>query len=245
MPTRQEEEFVEPLFPSRALDETVRFYKALGFQAMEHTTTPYPYAELRRGKLWLYFTHLAMYAKSKAFGALMVIVPDVASYHQEFAEGLRTEYGRIPTAGVPRITRLSLDRARFHIFDPAGNMLLYVGRTQVEEAAWEPPGTGSDLAQALENAVFLRDIYANDQAAAGVLDRALKGASSPDPVERARALAVRAELAVAQGDVQAARAVRMELAQIELPQEARDRYRHELEAADVLERWLAGEGGSG
>ncbi len=64
-----------------------------------------------------------------------------------------------------------------------------------------------------------------------------------DPIERARVLAARAELAVAMGDAERAQAVRLELQQILLSDEDRDRFRDELQAADDLERWLIREGG--
>ncbi|KFA89770.1 hypothetical protein [Archangium violaceum] len=56
------------------------------------------------------------------------------------------------------------------------------------------------------------------------------------PLERARALAARAELAVALGDETRARSAREELQRIPLSEEERARFREELEAADALAR---------
>lgn len=69
----------------------------------------------------------------------------------------------------------------------------------------------------------LRDTYADDKAAASVLDLVLTRHKTADPVERARALAMRAELAG-----------------IALTKEERDRWAEELGAADRLEKLRSG-----
>ena len=78
----------------------------------------------------------------------------------------------------------------------------------------------------------------DDAAAAKVLDVALAKNLSADLIDRARALAIRAELAVAMGDAERAKAIRAELQQIPLSDEDRRRYREELEAADELRKWI-------
>jgi hypothetical protein len=71
-----------------------------------------------------------------------------------------------------------------------------------------------------------------------VLDVALARDEPATPVDRARALAARAELAVALGDPQRAHALSAELQQVPLAAEDRQRLCHELDAADELERSL-------
>jgi hypothetical protein len=160
-----------------------------------------------------------------------------------FADALRERYGKVPTAGLPRITRIRQGQTRFHVFDPAGNVLLYIDRDEPEmDCSWYKTKQ-SRLAAAIANAAFLRDTYTNDKAAALVLDKALARKEAFDPIDHARALAARAELAVAMGDAERAQAVRFELKQISLSDEDRGRFRHELQAADVLERWLTQSGG--
>jgi hypothetical protein len=56
------------------------------------------------------------------------------------------------------------------------------------------------------------------------------------PVERARALAARLELALVLGEQTRARTLRAELQEVSLTEEERARIRRELDAVDALER---------
>lgn len=140
--------------------------------------------------------------------------------------------------GLPRITRLTRDGHRFRMFDPSGNMIVYIDRSEPEADYGASAGTTSPLLDVLENAVFLRDVYANDAAAARVLDKALARVDEASAIDRARALAARAELAVAMREPDAAARSRRQLTDIPLSVEDRRLYDEELKAADVLERWL-------
>jgi hypothetical protein len=168
----------------------------------------------------------------------LVFVDKVAAHHRAFADALRVQYGKVPTAGLPKISRLRKGQTRFHVFDSSGNVLLYIDREEPEPDYTWFLKERSRLGSAIDNAAFLRDIYVNDKAAALVLDKALAHKDAVDPIERARALAARAELAVAMGDVERARAVRLELQDISLSEKDRAGLRDELQAADELERWL-------
>jgi hypothetical protein len=228
-----------PLLPCTALGETLDFYRTLGFEVTHEQTEPYLYGAVRRGGVELHFARLNVYGAKNAFGASLVFVDELAVHHRAFADALRREHGKVPTAGLPRITRLRRDQSRFKIFDPSGNLLIYIDRQEAEGSYGSfGDAASSALVAALENAAFLRDTYANDAAAAKVLDTALQRHPSAAPIDRARALASRAELAVAMGDTEAARALRRELRGISLSTEDQERFRSELESADALERWL-------
>jgi catechol 2,3-dioxygenase-like lactoylglutathione lyase family enzyme len=236
MPITETSESSVPLFPCRSLDETLDFYRTLGFEITYQQEDPYLYAVIRRGGVDLHFSKLTAWQSKNA--VCLIFVPQIASYHKVFADALRVKYGKVPTAGLPRITRLHQGQTRFHIFDPSGNVLLYVNRDESEmDYSWYET-TRSKLASAIDNAALLRDAYVNDKGAAQVLDKALTQNEAVDPIILARALAMRAELAVAMGDTERAQAVRLELRQISLSDEERDRIRHELQAADSLERWI-------
>jgi hypothetical protein len=228
-----------PLLPCKALGETLGFYQTLGFEITYQQEMPYLYGAVRRGGLELHFSALSAYGAKNAFGASLVFVSDIAQVHHTFADALRAKHGKIPTVGFPRISRLSREGTRFKLFDPSGNLLIYIDRDEhYDDEHWETSAELSALALALENAVFLRDTYANDTAAAKLLDKALAQHQNADPLERARALASRAELAVALGDSDRAASLRAELRAISLSDADRERYRDELNAADALERWL-------
>jgi hypothetical protein len=225
-----------PLFPCTSIEPTLEFYRALGFDVTGYTE-PHSYGTARRGGVELHFTRLSMYGAKNAFGASLVFVDGVPRHHRDFADALRSKLGSLPVAGLPRITRLHPGQTRFMIFDPSGNMIVFIERSEASAYREHLPGL-SPLAEALQNAVFLRDTYANDEAAAKVLDRALAENPSPAPIDRARVLAARAELAVALGDRERAWSLQVELAQVPLSTEERDGWREELDAAQKLERWL-------
>jgi hypothetical protein len=227
-----------PLFPCKSLAETLTFYRALGFEVTHEQSDPYIYSAVRSNDVQLHFASLRVYGAQKAFGASLVFVPDIEGHHKTFAGGLRATYGKVPTDGFPRITRLRTGDTRFKLFDPTGNMLIYIRYDEPEMDYGAYDATLSGLMQAMENVVFLRDTYSNDKAAARALDTALKRFVEAEPLERARALAARAELAVAMGDHERAEEVQAQLRQIPLTAEDRIRFQEELEAAERLAHWI-------
>jgi hypothetical protein len=238
MPGRKHDETTTPLFPCVALDEALDFYRTLGFEVTYQQTTPYEYGAVRRGGIDLHFHGRKQVNPEKSFSTCLVTVPRVAPYHRAFADALRARYGKVPTAGLPRITRLRKGQTRFGTFDPSGNKLLFIDRDEPDpDYSWYEKER-SRLARATEMAAFLRDTYYDDQAAAKVLDKALARDEPADPLDRARALAARAELAVAMGDAKGAQAAGAELQTIPLSDDDRDHFREELQAAEELERWL-------
>lgn len=121
---------------------------------------------------------------------------------------------------------------------PAGNSLIFIALDEPEITYDEEPEPGrSRLARALDTAVWRRDLKGHDDVkAARVHDIALARA---EPIERARALAARTELAVALGEAERALALRAELKQIPLSDEEHERFRDELHAAGALERLMS------
>jgi catechol 2,3-dioxygenase-like lactoylglutathione lyase family enzyme len=225
-------ESVIPVFPVKALDEVLQFYQALGFEVTYRQDKPYLYGAVKRGKVDIHFI------KGTESGTCLVHVMNVQDYHQAFADGLRMTYGKVLTAGVPRITRFRQGQTRFTVYDPAGNAIIFINHDEPDIDYDAYDDTLSPLMQALEKVKFLRDTYSDDKAAAQFLDKKLNQHASATHIERARALAARAELAIAMGDVERARVVRDELEQLHLTDEERTLYHVELQAADDLERWL-------
>jgi catechol 2,3-dioxygenase-like lactoylglutathione lyase family enzyme len=233
------EEHAIPLFPCVSLDETLDFYRALGFEVTHEQTSPYVYGAVRWGGFDLHFFRPKGRSPTKAAGTCLVIVAEVGPLHQAFVLALRRKYGKLPTADHPHISRLRRGQCRFNLVDPAGNSLIFIGRDeQFEYPDWEEWSRLPPLLMALETAANLRDMQWDDAAAAKVLDVALARQQAAAPVERARALAARAELAVALGEVERLAAVRAELQQVPLSNEDRERLREELQAADELEKTL-------
>lgn len=139
---------------------------------------------------------------------------------------------------MPRLSRFRPGQTRFSLYDPAGNTLTFINidEPDIDYDAYND-STLSPLMQALENVQFLRDTYHDDPAAAKFLDKKLKQFTDAPPIDRARALAARAELAVAMGESARLAEVRAELGRLTLTDEERARHQDELTAADRLEHW--------
>jgi hypothetical protein len=233
---------VVPVLPCISLGETLAFYRALGFEVTHEQTWPYAYGAVCRGGAELHFYGgFKRIHPAKAFNTCLVMVDDLEGPHRAFVTGLRRAYGKIPTAGIPRITRLRKGQGRFTVFYPSGCSIIFIARGEPDATYETEPEEGrSRLARALDTAIWLRDLKGHDDvAAAKVLDIALARDEPAAPIERARALAARAELAVALGDAERARALRIELEHVPLSAEERERFREEFQAADELERLLS------
>jgi len=203
-----------PVLPCIALDDTLAFYRSLGFEVTHQQTRPNVYAATRRGDVHLHFMGMPGLDPAQAYTTCLVIVPEVERLHDTFAAALRARYGRLPVSGVPRITRMKKGQSRFTIVDVAGNSVIFIrrdARDDYDEGSAGPP-SGSRLDQALRAAARLRDFRIDDEAAGRVLDAALARRDAGTPAERARALAARAEIAVATGDHARAASLRAELA---------------------------------
>ncbi|WZO98937.1 hypothetical protein EP7_000528 [Isosphaeraceae bacterium EP7] len=227
-----------PVFPCVSPDETLEFYETLGFTVTYRQTKPYVYLAVKRGGFDLHFYRGVKPAEGGTPGMCLVMVDDVGPQHGAFTSALKAKHGKVPTAGIPRITRLREGQKRFTVIDPCGNSIIFIAR---DEPAYEYPDKEvwaklTPMVRAIETAANFRDMRGMDSSAARTLDAAL--AKNPDatPIERARALAARAELAVAMGDPERARTARAELEQIPLTEDDRDRYREELRALDAVER---------
>lgn len=222
-----------PVLPSVSLDETLAFYRALGFEVTSEQRRPYVYASTRRGAVEIHFVGIPKLDPKQAYSTCLVMVPEVEPLYATFAAALREVHGKLPVAGIPRITRMRPGQSRFTIVDPAGNSLVFIKRgapeedESTEEAIVRLEGE-SRLAHAIRLAARLRDFKNDDPAAAKVLDVALARAEPSPPLERARALAARVELAVALGQPDRAAALRAELEALPLSPTERAQIQREL-----------------
>jgi catechol 2,3-dioxygenase-like lactoylglutathione lyase family enzyme len=234
-PARAAEATSIPVLPCASLDETLDFYRLLGFETTYRQASPNPYAVAQRDGAQLHFAGVKGLDPARAYTTCLFIVPEVERLHQGFAEGLRAAYGRLPVAGVPRISRMRPGQSRFTVVDPAGNSVIFIRRDAPDDYDEGPgPAPTSPLARALRAAARLRDFKNDDRAAAKVLEVALARAVSSPPLERARALAALAELSAALGDEPRLASSLAELRQVPLPDDERARHRDELEAAERL-----------
>jgi hypothetical protein len=226
-----------PVLPCVSLPETLAFYRTLGFEVTHQQATPNVYGAIRRGEVNLHFMGIKGLDPAKAYSVCLVMVPEVERLHRTFATGLRQAYGKLPLSGLPRISRMKKGQSRFTVVDVAGNSVIFIRQDapdDYDEGSGPPPDTR--LGKAMRAAARLRDFKNDDHAAARILDVALRKPEPAAPLERARALAARAEIAIAQGDEARARSARAEIAELPLSKAERAQIELELEALDALER---------
>jgi hypothetical protein len=172
-------------------------------------------------------------------------VPDAAALYAAFREGLRARYGRIPTNGIPRLTRPRKGQdgvTGFALIDLGGNWIrVYQQSRSAGAPAAEPPAAEgrSALRTALDAAMRLGDSKDDPQMAARVIDAAL-ARDEPSPLaDQVAALSYRAELAIRLGDRPAAAQFLAQLHAIPLDHATRDAAQGDLERADDLRQILA------
>jgi catechol 2,3-dioxygenase-like lactoylglutathione lyase family enzyme len=186
-----------PILPCRDLDEAIPFYEALGFEQTYRQKRPNPYAVVVREDLQIHLFGLEDFDPQHSTGNVIVAVPDPDGLYEDFAAGLRAAYGKLPSAGIPRLLRprKKFGTVRgFSVVDPGGNWLRFSRLGDTEEEVAKEKTTG--LARVIDNAARQGDARGDDGAALTVLENGLARFTDAPSVDRVRALLYRAELAV-------------------------------------------------
>ncbi|MFV8050404.1 VOC family protein [Mycobacterium sp. 48b] len=229
-----------PVLTCSDADATVDFYESLGFTLTERQDRPYLYLSLTLDAIEVHFSGAgAAESDTNHIGNFLVWVDDVAPLHARFVDELRRRRGRVPATGLPRLTRLRPGQTRFRVYDPSGNSFVVI---DFDEPDIEYGGSKqlSGLAKAHDNVRIFRDFKDDDALAARALDTALRRYRDSAPrLELARALADRAELAVALGDQVQADASRAELAAMMLTVDESGQLAAELTALAQIEQWMS------
>ncbi|QNK54966.1 hypothetical protein [Paenibacillus sp. PAMC21692] len=126
------------------------------------------------------------------------------------------------------------DGSQFRVFDPFGNMLVFFNKQYAPPLYLEAQNHTEEI---LNQVWVLRDIYANDKAAARTLDRALEGIKNQTGIEYARLLAARSEIAIAMGELDLSSKLEDMISQIYLPDSELRKYDEELRAPRQLRDW--------
>jgi hypothetical protein len=100
-----------------------------------------------------------------SYGSCLVLVEDTEPLFDAFAAGLRTQFGKLPLTGFPRITRPRRRKnagnlSGFSLIDPSGNWIRVMHVMPVAEpdtSAEAEVSPGGRLAQTLANAIVLAD----------------------------------------------------------------------------------------
>jgi catechol 2,3-dioxygenase-like lactoylglutathione lyase family enzyme len=194
-------EVTVPILPSGDIDESIRFYEALGFERTYLQQRPNPYAVVARDDIQIHLFGLENFDPEKSHGNVIVAVPDPDELYEAFAVGLRARFGKLPSTGIPRILRprKKLGTVRgFSVVDPGGNWLRISKLGDTEEDADHEKTTG--LARVIDVAARLGDSKGDHVVAMRTLDNGLARFADAPAADRVRALLYRAELAVRMND---------------------------------------------
>jgi catechol 2,3-dioxygenase-like lactoylglutathione lyase family enzyme len=197
-----------PILPCADLDVSIAFYQSLGFRRTYRQTRPNPYAVVALEDIQIHLFGLEGFDPAQSYGSTIVAVPDPDTLYRGFAAGLRQAYGKLPVAGIPRLTRPRKKYGTvrgFSVVDPGGNWLRVSRLGEAEDDGQAEAPTG--LAGAVSVAARLADAHGDDAQALKTLEAGLRRHQASAPaVELALAYLYRAELAVRTGDLALARA---------------------------------------
>ncbi|BCM90071.1 hypothetical protein IAD21_01922 [Abditibacteriota bacterium] len=218
------------------------FYPALGFEVTYQQSKPNNYAVVRRGGIELHFFSMRDYVPANSYSTCYVRVFEIDDLYREFCDGLKQKYGRVPTAGIPRVLPLKNKNGRreFIVVDPGGNWIR-IGQiidSSAKEEKTDAEGTApTKLSRATHAAILLDETGYCDQAAQK-LDGALDQSDSFPVIHRGQALVLRTALAITMEDYDGARQRMVQFRQISLLDDERAKLKDELERADGLEQML-------
>jgi hypothetical protein len=192
-----------PILPCVSIEETLHFWQALGFEITYKQTHPYQYGVVERGGHQLHFGRLkGMDAANNFYTGCLIAVPDAGDVYYEITQLLKQHIGRVPHAGIPRVSRMKPNTTRFTLTDVSGNAIIFVSRSEQDQETWEKAENKnqSKLQRAIAIAIRFRDYKNDDEAAIKTLDAALKRTNNENSIDIAEALIMRIELAESSND---------------------------------------------
>lgn len=236
-------EITIPILPTLSIDETLAFYVALGFEVTYRQARPNTYACVKFEDIELHFFTMKGYEPKNSYSTCYVGVPDLAGLHRAFCDGLRSHFGRLPIAGIPRISKLNNSNSdrqlRFNVVDPGGNWIRFGqfgAQAAVSEDAAAQKAAQTKLARVTRAADWLVEAEGDFETAAQMLDKVLIDHESAPLADRVQALVLRASLAISLDDRQLARTLLTEAHQLPLDEDDRAALAAELQRADDLEK---------
>ncbi|MBM0231866.1 glyoxalase [Micromonospora sp. STR1_7] len=198
----QPNETTVPLLPCAAPEETLSFWRALGFEVAYEQLRPYVYLAFTWSGFQLHYGPAPkdLDPAKEWSGGCLVMVDAVAPYHAAFTDAMRRTYGKVLVKGLPRMTRFRAGASRFSIVDPSGNTITFIRRDEPQDLEYGGSKELQGLARVLDNARILREFKMDDRAAYRALDSGMRRRAEDAPVvEQATALAGLIELSVALG----------------------------------------------
>lgn len=233
----QKEWMTVPVLFAASLDETLDFWEALGYQKSYYQKSPYGYAVMSRGAYGLHFIQQKWLKPEENPYGCLVMVTDVEAVHQNFSKALKGKLGRVPNKGLPRITRIRPGQTRFTVTDPSGNWVTFIkfGDEDDEIAVnSEQRGEQSPMEFAISRAVRFREFKLDIAGAAKILDVALERHSDEAKILIARALLLRADIAIDMEETAVARINIEKLRELPLSEEERASLNSEIERLSAI-----------
>jgi hypothetical protein len=222
-------------------EETLAFWRALGFEVTWEQRKPYVYLAFRWSGFELHYgaASAGLDPSLENTGGCMVMVGAVAPYHAAFVAAMRKTYGKILAKGLPRITRYRPGASRFSIVDPSGNSIIFIQRDEPKELEYGGSKRLTGLAKVLDNARILREFKSDDLAAFRALNSGLRRhADAATAVERATALAALIELSIALEEPDRVPEWGSRLREISLSAQERQQVEGAVADPGVLSGWL-------
>lgn len=237
----QPNETTVPLLPCVTPDETLTFWRALGFTVTYEQKKPYLYLAFRWRGFDLHYKRAAdgVDPAMEDTGGCLVMVDEVAPYHAAFTEAMRREYGKVLSKELPRITRYRPGASRFTVMDPSGNSIIFIQRDEPADLEYGGSKQLRGLARVLDNARILREFKHDDRAAYRTLNSGLRRHGDRAPaVEHAVALAVLIEVATALEELDRVPEWGARLRQLALTDEERRQVESAVADPTLIEPWM-------
>lgn len=233
----QKEWMTVPVLFAASLDETLDFWEALGYEKTYYQKSPYGYAVMSRGEYGLHFIQQKWLNPEENPSGCLVVVTDVEAVHQNFSKALKGKLGRVPNKGLPRITRIRPGQTRFTVTDPSGNWVTFIKFGDEDEEITvnsEQRGDQSPMEFAISRATRFREFKLDLSGAAKILDVALERHGGESTLLIARALLLRADIAIDLEETAIARATLEKLRELTLSAEDRASLNSEIERLNEI-----------
>ena len=186
-----------PVLPCADLETALTFYRALGFEVSFLQLRPYPCAVVSLEEIHIHLSGIEGFEAVNSYASAIITVPDPGALYESFRDGLKQQFTRVPSAGIPRllpIRKKAGTATGFSIVDVGGNWLRFYRTGATDEKSTEDGRKG--LGRVVEVAARQGDARGDDAHAITVLDAGLLRHPDAPAAEIFEAVLYRAELKI-------------------------------------------------